>query len=222
MVHEIRMANDMLMDAKSATKYPLTHALRRGKIMMKQLKKLHKDSQGFTLVELMIVVAIIGILAAIAIPNYLNYQMKAKTAEAKTNLGAIKTSQESYRADNDVYLTCATAPANLPGNAKAAFTGNADFTALGYAPAGDVYYSYGVNALAAGAAVTPAYVAFAEGDLDVDGTGAAAAPAAIGVAMTGANVAAERAIIVAAVDADDGVFTIASDGTFVDGHPGIW
>ncbi|HEU5201464.1 MAG TPA: prepilin-type N-terminal cleavage/methylation domain-containing protein, partial [Nitrospira sp.] len=55
-----------------------------------------KGQKGFTLIELMIVVAIIGILAAIAIPNFLAYQARAKQSEAKTNLGGIYTSEIGY------------------------------------------------------------------------------------------------------------------------------
>ncbi|MBF0243417.1 MAG: prepilin-type N-terminal cleavage/methylation domain-containing protein [Desulfamplus sp.] len=62
-----------------------------------------KQLDGFTLIELMIVVAIIGILAAIAIPNYISYQCKAKQTEAKHNLGAVRTSQEAYFASFDTY-----------------------------------------------------------------------------------------------------------------------
>ncbi len=62
-----------------------------------------KNENGFTLIELMIVVAIIGILAAIAIPNFMNYQCKAKQAEAKSNLGNIRTMEEAYFAENDTY-----------------------------------------------------------------------------------------------------------------------
>jgi len=62
-----------------------------------------KNTKGFTLIELMIVVAIIGILAAIAIPNFMNYQCKAKQSEAKSSLGNIKTMQEAYWAEYDTY-----------------------------------------------------------------------------------------------------------------------
>jgi type IV pilus assembly protein PilA len=60
-----------------------------------------KGKKGFTLIELMIVVAIIGILAAIAIPNFLRFQAKSKQAEAKTNLGGIFTAETSWFAENN-------------------------------------------------------------------------------------------------------------------------
>ncbi len=53
----------------------------------------------------MIVVAIIGILAAIAIPNFMNYQCKAKQSEAKSSLGSIRVGQEAYFAQYDTYST---------------------------------------------------------------------------------------------------------------------
>ena len=67
-----------------------------------------KKEKGFTLIELMIVVAIIGILAAIAIPNFLRYQAKAKQSEAKGNLASIYTSQVTYHAEKDTYTTTLT------------------------------------------------------------------------------------------------------------------
>jgi len=60
-------------------------------------------NRGFNLIELMMVVAITGILAAIAIPNYMTYQCKAKQSEAKSGLGAIRTSQEAFHAENGRY-----------------------------------------------------------------------------------------------------------------------
>ncbi|MBU3952264.1 MAG: prepilin-type N-terminal cleavage/methylation domain-containing protein [Proteobacteria bacterium] len=67
------------------------------------MKKLLLNKKGFTLIELMIVVAIIGILAAIAIPNFMSYQCKAKQSKAKSNLGTLRTNQEAYKAEFDTY-----------------------------------------------------------------------------------------------------------------------
>ena len=63
-----------------------------------------KGSHGFTLIELMIVVAIIGILAAVAIPNFMTYQAKARQSEAKVALGGIFTAATAYFASNNTYL----------------------------------------------------------------------------------------------------------------------
>ncbi|MGB7971152.1 MAG: prepilin-type N-terminal cleavage/methylation domain-containing protein [Candidatus Deferrimicrobiaceae bacterium] len=62
-----------------------------------------KNRKGFTLIELMIVVAIIGILAAIAIPNFLKFQAKSKQSEAKTNLKGIYTAETGYFGENNSY-----------------------------------------------------------------------------------------------------------------------
>src|SRR5438034_11166528 len=62
-----------------------------------------KGNKGFTLIELMIVVAIIGILAAIAIPNFMTYQAKARQSEARVGLGGIFTTATSYFAENGTF-----------------------------------------------------------------------------------------------------------------------
>lgn len=61
--------------------------------------------KGFTLIELLIVVAIIGILAAIAVPNFLNAQIRAKVARAKAEMRNLATALESYYVDNEIYMT---------------------------------------------------------------------------------------------------------------------
>ena len=73
------------------------------------MKKDCENVKGFTLVELMIVVAIIGILAAIAIPDFMKYQAKSKQVEAKSNLGAIYVSQISYYGVHATYAGGSTA-----------------------------------------------------------------------------------------------------------------
>jgi prepilin-type N-terminal cleavage/methylation domain-containing protein len=75
---------------------------------------------GFTLIELMIVVTITGILAAVATPVFTSYVQKSRTSEAVQFLGVIKLRQESYRAEFGQYLQ---------------YNGNADVTAITYIPA---------------------------------------------------------------------------------------
>ena len=64
-----------------------------------------KTQRAFTLIELLIVVAIIAILAAIAVPNFLEAQARAKVARASSDMASIATALESYRVDNNAYPT---------------------------------------------------------------------------------------------------------------------
>ena len=74
------------------------------------LQKLRGNNQkGFTLIELMIVIAIIGILAAIAIPNFLSYRQKGYVASMKADCNSVRLAEEAYMVDNGTYIIAAAA-----------------------------------------------------------------------------------------------------------------
>ena len=133
-----------------------------------------RDKKGFSLVELMIVVAIIAILAAIAIPSFMRFALRSKTSEATSNLAGIRTGEEAYRAENDVYLASGNYPAAVPpagGTMWNAEDAAADeFTAIGFSADGVVRYQYAAVINASNA--VPFFTLTATGDLDDDGENA--------------------------------------------------
>ena len=148
-----------------------------------------RKSEGFTLIELMIVVAIIGILAAIAIPNFLKFQCKSKQSEAKTNLSGIFTAEKAFFGEYNTYGT--------------------DLISINWQPDGTPVYLYGWSGGINPASVTglPSYASgncntfvptvitgsggatnrFNTGKMKDLGGIALASPSLLGVALSGAS-----------------------------------
>jgi prepilin-type N-terminal cleavage/methylation domain-containing protein len=152
---------------------------------------------GFSLMELMTVVTIVGVLSAIAIPTFSDYIYKSRTSEATEFLGVIRLREESYRSEFGVY--CPTLSSSAVPNAAASlatpsnlvpdpsttrrdpkvFNPTAEWRQLGARPTSWVRFGYGVaagtpaDAVAQNLGWTTAnadfwYVARATGDLDAD------------------------------------------------------
>lgn len=148
-----------------------------------------RTRHGYSLVEMMITVAILGILAAVALPMMGNYIARSRATEAVSFLSEIKSRQEAYRADFGTYCDVSGAPSNrfpttAPGRRVQIWGTDANWNTLGAVPPGrKVLFTYATVAGPPG--TTPQnkgfsdtrgfnnldfwFVSLAVGDLDGDG-----------------------------------------------------
>jgi type IV pilus assembly protein PilA len=148
-------------------------------------KLIQKAKKGFTLIELMIVVAILGILAAVAIPAFVRYIRRAKTTEAVDKLAYLFRSSSAYvtadRVGRGVGASAATqifpvsasqTPSTLPGTTRVTDTAGTwdtpTWNALSFSIADPHYFSYAYDSNGSGASAQ--FTARASGDLDGDTT----------------------------------------------------
>jgi prepilin-type N-terminal cleavage/methylation domain-containing protein len=141
--------------------------------MSKPTDALRRPS-GFTLIELMMVVAIVGVLSSVAIPAYTQLTVRSKTSERSLMMGTIKQGIVGlYLRDGSVTLVAAANPPTIPGTAKAAFNNNLDAAWTKLAEfvqfEGAVYYQYAFAATDPGGSALGTLQIESTGDLDGDG-----------------------------------------------------
>jgi len=124
---------------------------------------------AFTLIELMIALAIIGVLTTAAIPSFLRYQLRSRSSEALVNLSAIAKTQEIFFAEHGAFVGVASpVPATAPGSRRSAWVRGSEFDTLGWTPEGSVQFQYQVVA-DTNAAGSVRFTAEARGDVDGNG-----------------------------------------------------
>ena len=129
---------------------------------------------GFTLVELMIVVGIIGLLAAIAVPNFISYQARSRRSEAYVNLAAVARIQSAYQAERGEFFEAGAWPdfTAYGGLSTRKMEWDADseaaYAELGWRPEGQVFYTYESNTGATPCTCTMCFTVTAAGDVDDD------------------------------------------------------
>lgn len=140
--------------------------------------KIERNKGGFTLVELMIVVAIIAFLSMISIPSFMKFLAKAKRAEAYMNLGSIYVAQKSYWADHGTYGSALSGPGSIGWQPEGYTTGGSQerfyYTyGLAQGSEGKQHFTGKLNASAQELGQTKAdqqgFVIAAAGDIDGDG-----------------------------------------------------
>lgn len=157
------------------------------------------NQKGFSLVELMVVVAIIGILAAIAVPQMTKFQAKARQSEAKTQLTSLYTAMKAFHTEYAAY--------------------HAHFGAIGYTPEGKIRYNVGFSGITGIPGSTNGYTGVGRGDgasawsysanqtQTVNWCTASGGSAGSCQVLNGVNNSAPAAITNAAVNNTTGVFT---------------
>jgi len=145
-----------------------------------------RSEKGFSLIELMVVVAIIGVLASVAIPNFQKFKMRARQSEAKVHLGALYTAEKGFETEWDSYVGCVNA--------------------IGFDTDGQPRYDVGFNAFGVNAGAGFSFAGVGQCTLKRDAAAnAAAIPAAgaLGVAATVAVATFDGAAVAVAANGFD-------------------
>jgi prepilin-type N-terminal cleavage/methylation domain-containing protein len=112
--------------------------VRRGPFIVELVRRC-----AFTIIELMMVVAIIALISAIAVPSFLQLQYRTKRTEMEQNVNALRVSEEAYHAGQDAWLDINIwLPAGPPVKQKRPWPSGTQYDLLGFRPDGELYGIY--------------------------------------------------------------------------------